>query len=215
MVPRVFEPPSFDEATRRLAEIGRRLDGRNWVLGTSGNFSAVLSRRPLALAITASGTHKGRLTRRQFLTVDADGRVVGRSGAGRPSAETLLHLELARRGAGAVLHTHSVWGTIVSDLHADARGLAIQGYEMLKGLSGVVSHDHREWLPIVENDQDMERLAGVVHEALEAHPAAHGVLLRQHGLYTWGTTLDDAARHVEVLEFLLETVGRRSAPWHE
>ena len=66
------------------------------------------------------------------------------------------------RGAGAVLHTHSLWSTLLSDCHAAAGGLAIEGYEMLKGLEGVATHEHREWIPILENDQDMVRLAGGV-----------------------------------------------------
>jgi ribulose-5-phosphate 4-epimerase/fuculose-1-phosphate aldolase len=37
---------------------------------------------------------------------------------------------------------------------------------------------------------------------------AHGFLLRRHGLYSWGIDLAQAKRHVEILEFLLETVGR-------
>jgi methylthioribulose-1-phosphate dehydratase len=141
--------------------------------------------------------------------------VVGRT-AGRPSAETHLHLTVVqRRNAGAVLHTHSVWGTIVSDLNAEAGGVAIEGYEMLKGLSGVHTHEHREWVPVLENDQNMDRLAALVAQQLDDHPAAHGFLLRRHGLYTWGATLDEAERHVEILEFLLESVARRSAPWRE
>jgi methylthioribulose-1-phosphate dehydratase len=32
--------------------------------------------------------------------------------------------------------------------------------------------------------------------------------LRRHGLYTWGESLADAERHVEILEFLFETIGR-------
>ena len=44
--------------------------------------------------------------------------------------------------------------------------LAIEGFEMLKGLEGVRTHQHREWIPIVPNDQDMTRLAGVVRERL-------------------------------------------------
>jgi methylthioribulose-1-phosphate dehydratase len=203
---------------RQLAEVGRRFYARGWVLGTSGNFSAVVSRRPLRIAITPSAAHKGRLTGRELLVVDERGvsRVrTSRRKAGRPSAETRLHLEIVRaRGAGAVLHTHSVWGTMLSDLHAADRGLALEGYEMLKGLDGVGTHEHREWVPILENDQDMARLAGVVRERLAAEPAAHAFLLRGHGLYTWGATIDDAERHVEILEFLLEILGRRSAHGH-
>ena len=80
---------------------------------------------------------------------------------------------------------------------------------MLKGLEGVRTHEHREWLPIVENDQDMARLSVVVRGVLEDHPEAHGFLLRRHGLYTWGNDLPQAVRHVEILEFLLEVVGTR------
>jgi methylthioribulose-1-phosphate dehydratase len=206
---------AFRDCARRLASVGRRFDTRNWVPGTSGNFSAVLSSQPLRLIITASAVHKGTLTAGQFLEVDETGAVRGRQ-RGKPSAETRLHVDIVRaRAAGAVLHTHSVWGTILSDLHADSAGLAIEGYEMLKGLDGVTTHAHREWVPIVENDQDMARLARRVNDVLERDRDArlHAILLRGHGLYTWGRTIDDAARHIEILEFLLEAVGRRSQPW--
>jgi methylthioribulose-1-phosphate dehydratase len=193
---------------RQLRDIGRSFHARGWALGTSGNFSAVVSRRPLRLAITASGIAKDTLALGHILECDEHGVVVGRRG-GRPSAETLLHVEIARaRGAGSVLHTHSVWSTIVSDLHADEAGVAIDGYEMLKGLQGVSSHVHREWIPIIDNDQDMPRLARRVRETLTKFESAHAFLLRRHGLYTWGATLDAARRHVEILEFLFEAVGR-------
>src|SRR5215467_14733943 len=137
-----------------LAQIAKECHARGWALGTSGNFSAVVRREPLVLTITGTGLHKGTLSPDNFVRVDAKGTVVG--GSGFPSAETALHLLLTNvRRAGAVLHTHSVWSTIISDLHANARGLWIEGYEMLKGLEGVKSHAHREWLPIIENDQEM------------------------------------------------------------
>lgn len=195
--------------SRRLIEVGRRFYGRNWVLATSGNFSAVISHSPLLLCITQSGAHKGTLTTRDFLTIDSAARPVGRTTA-RPSAEARLHVEIVRaRSAGAVLHTHSVWSTMLSERHAGKGGLSLRGFEMLKGLEGVTSHKHREWLPILENDQDMGRLAGAMARALTVNPESHGVLLRGHGLYSWGRTIAEAERHVEALEFLLETVGRQ------
>ena len=195
--------------SKALADLGQRLYARGWVLGTSGNFSEVVSRRPLRLAITASGLNKRTLRPSDILTVDGNGKTATRRG--RPSAETLLHVTIARLcGAGAVVHTHSIHSTVLSDVHADAGGFHIQGYEMLKGLAGVSSHEHREWIPILENDQDMPRLAAVLERTLLDQPAAHAVLLRRHGMYTWGETLDDAERHVEILEFLFETLVRRS-----
>lgn len=220
----------FGKIAARLATVGREFHARGWSLGTSGNFSAVLSREPLRLAITASGVDKGRLTARDIVEVDGSGLLVGRpgrnavrltpspkSGPGelrvlkpRPSDETRLHLAVARaRAAGAVLHTHSVWSTLLSEAHASRGGIAIEGYEMLKGLAGVRTHQHREWLPILENSQDVGALAVAVAQALGDNPQAHGFLLRGHGLYTWGEDVASAKRHVEILEFLLEVVGRR------
>jgi len=197
------------EAALQICEISRGFHARGWVLGTSGNFSAVLSREPLRLAVTASGLDKSSLTPEQILEVGGDGRIIGNH-RGKPSDETLLHLEVARnRGAGAVLHTHSIWSTMLSDRYAQDRGLAIEGFEMLKGLDGVRTHEHREWLPIIENAQDMSALAQTVRNVLNAHPLAHGFLLERHGLYTWGVDLQQAKRHVEILEFLLEVHGRQ------
>jgi len=203
--------PSFSAAAKRLAEVGRRFYARGWMLGTSGNLSAVISRTPLRLAITESSVAKGDLTPKQILQVNDAGAAV-RRGSGRPSAETLLHCVIAReRGAGAVLHTHSVWSTILSDIHAGERGLTISGFEMEKGFAGVRSHEHREIVPILENDQDMTRLAARVSDVLREHPDAHAFLLRRHGLYTWGDTLADAERHVEIAEFLFEVIGRQAS----
>ena len=192
----------------RLAEIGRRFDARGWVLGTSGNFSVVVNREPLRLAITSSGISKGELTADGIVEIDRSGQLTS-PGKGQPSAEARLHVEIVQlRGAGAVLHTHSMWSTLLSDRHFASRGLAVEGYEMLKGLQGVATHEHREWIPILENDQDMERLSGRVRAALTEYPSSHAFLLRRHGMYTWGETLSQAVRHVEIVEFLLEAVAR-------
>ena len=201
----------FADAAARLIKVGQRFDQRGWVLGTSGNFSLVIDDEPLRLAITRSGTQKGELSATDIMELDGDGLSVGTT-AGIPSAETRLHLEvIAARPVRSVLHTHSTWSTLVSDRFAPRGGVAIQGYEMLKGLAGVTTHEYREWIPIVENDQDMPRLAAKIGETLHAHPECHAFLLRRHGLYTWGATLPEAIRHVEIVEFLLESVGRKEA----
>jgi methylthioribulose-1-phosphate dehydratase len=198
-------------SAKALAEVGRRFYARGWALGTSGNLSAVVSRKPFALAITGSGLSKRTLAASHILLCDERGVALGKR-PGRPSAETLLHLEIASRGAGAVLHTHSVWSTMLSERYAPEGGLSITGFEMLKGLHGVTTHEHREWIPILENDQDMTRLRRETARVLDAHPETHAFLLRRHGLYAWGETLEDAERHVEILEFLFETIARELPP---
>jgi methylthioribulose-1-phosphate dehydratase len=201
---------SFSKAAAELARIGKDFYARGWVLGTSGNFSAVISREPLRLAITSTGLDKGALTPAQFLEIDGAASVI--RGDGRPSAEALLHVAIVNCvGAGAVLHTHSVWSTVLSGSHASQGGIALEGYEMLKGLEGVHTHKHREWLPILENSQDMVELGARVSQTLEADSGIHGFLLKEHGLYTWGVGLREAKRHVEILEFLMEVLVRSGA----
>jgi methylthioribulose-1-phosphate dehydratase len=200
--------PTLHTVAREFQDIGRDFHRRGWVLGTSGNFSVVIATKPLKLAITASSVSKGHLQSGDVLVVGADGRPIARK-APRPSAETLLHVAVVRaRTAGAVLHTHTVWSTMLSERHAEKNGLELTGFEMLKGLEGVRSHQHTEWLPILENDQDIPSLSRRVEAALLDRPDVHGFLLRGHGLYTWGEDLAQARRHVEILEFLLEATGR-------
>jgi methylthioribulose-1-phosphate dehydratase len=166
-----------------------------------------VSHDPLRLAITTSGVDKGQLSVADIVEIDERGTVV--AGSGRPSAEASLHLTIVRaRGAGAVLHTHSIWSTILSD-NAPESGLAIEGYEMLKGLDGVRTHDHREWLPILDNTQDWAAAVPHVEAMFQERPEAHGFLIRRHGLYTWGRDVAEAKRQVEILEFLFEVMGRK------
>lgn len=198
----------FQEIASGLAAVARGFHGRGWLLGTSGNLSAVVQREPLQIAMSPSGVDKGELRPEQLLTIDENASIVGQLG-GKPSDESLLHIRIVKeRGAGAVLHTHSIWNTILSDLYASDGGIKIEGYEMLKGLQGVRTHEHAEWLPIVENSQDMPALAETIGATLNEHKAAHGFLLRRHGLYSWGEDLSHAKRHIEIIEFLLEAIGR-------
>ncbi len=204
----VASEATFADLAVLLADVGRQCYARGWALGTSGNFSAVVSRDPLRLAITPSGADKGLLTAGQIVQIDEHGHVV--VGSGAASAEASLHLTIARvRRAGAVLHTHSIWSTILSDAGPADGGLGIEGYEMLKGLEGVRTHEHREWLPILDNSQNWAAQTPLVEQTLERHADAHGFLLRGHGLYTWGRDLPEAKRQVEILEFLLEVTGRK------
>jgi methylthioribulose-1-phosphate dehydratase len=212
-------PPAADSLDA-LRAVGREFHGRGWSLGTSSNYSVVISREPLELLVTASGRDKSALSRDDFVRVDSSGRVTDGSDR-RSSAETLLHCTIAELvpSVGAVLHTHSPWGTILSgaDLPPGSAvaTLRIAGYEMLKGLEGITTHDTHEDVPIFANTQDMrelsvrirERFAGLDFTA-PGRPPLHGFLIARHGLYTWGRDLAEARRHIEIFEFLFECVAR-------
>ena len=197
--------------TAALRRIGAEFHERGWSVGTSSNYSVVLGRDPLRLLVTASGKDKGRLTADDFVVVDAGGKPVGENHS-KPSAETMLHCLLAEKlpNVGAVLHTHSIWNTVLSDRFAHQGGFAISSYEMLKGLCGVSSHEHEEQIAVVDNTQDIAKLAKEVVRRIDGHDPAlrHGFLIRRHGLYTWGRDLEEAYRHIEIFEFLFEVLGR-------
>lgn len=200
----------LETAIDALRETGASFYQRGWSVGTSSNYSIVVQRDPLELLITASGKDKGRLRREDFVRVDHTGRPVS-DGQPKSSAETLLHVVAAEElGVGAVLHTHSVWGTLLSEHYFVDGGFWIEGYEMLKGLDGVSTHEHREWVEIFDNTQDIAALAERVRPRLSDNrrPVVHGYLIRRHGLYTWGRDLAEARRHIEIFEFLFECVAR-------
>ncbi|MGL4514834.1 MAG: methylthioribulose 1-phosphate dehydratase, partial [Lacipirellulaceae bacterium] len=198
-------------AARGLAAIGREFHGRGWSRATSSNYSVRLSSDPVRLLVTASGLHKDRLGDGDFVLLDDRGEHAEPS-PHKSSAESMLHVVLVRdAAAGAVLHTHSVWGTVLSDHYGVQGSLPLAGYEMLKGLSGVTTHDTSVDVPIFPNTQDIPALAERVRERLAdaTLPPMQAFLIHKHGLYAWGATLDDARRHVEALEFLMECEGRR------
>ena len=223
------EPGKGVEATLRneLCEAMAAIHQRGWCDGTGGNFSCVLEREPLLVLMAPSGVDKGRVRPQELIVVDSDGCV--RCGSGRASAETLLHLAIVREaGAGAVLHTHSQSGTLLSQWSWERRRrspqinstglgeaeiedgvayLEVRNLEMLKGIAGITTHQSEVRIPVLANDQDLERLSHRAVPHLNRAPA--GLLIAGHGLYAWGQDLSEARRHLEILEFLMEQRWRQ------
>ncbi len=199
---------AFHSEAEALCATARWCYARGWVPATSGNFSV---RNPAGahILISPSGLDKGGLTTADLLETDLDGRPA--DPARKPSAETTLHAAIyrGRPDAFAIVHVHTVWNTLLSGRFAAAGYLRLEGYEILKGLAGVTTHEYAERVPILNNSQDYEELAAGLARALHEYPDAHGVLLSRHGLYTWGKSVAEARRHLEALEFLFEVEGRR------
>ena len=208
MVPdtRLVNQEALRREIQELCATARQCYARVWVPATSGNFSV---RWGSQVFITATGLDKGTLTPEDLLEIDMDGAVLG--GKGRPSAETGLHTVIYRQRvhARAILHVHTVWNTLLSGRFAAEGHVALSGYELLKGLAGVETHEHEERVPIIENTQEYASLAEKLKAVLQENGEAHGFLLSRHGLYTWGESVAEARRHLETLEFLFEVEGRR------
>lgn len=204
--------PATDSRAMALCGAMAAIHARGWCDGTGGNFSCVIGENPLRLLMAPSGVDKGTVRPEALLVVDEQGQVV--QGQGRASAETLLHLAIIETtGAGAVLHTHSQAGTLLSqhygpsDSDQAATALTVRDLEMLKGLEGIHTHATAIRVPVLANDQDLLALSSRARPLLSQAP--QGLLIAGHGLYAWGKDLPSANRHLEILEFLLEQHWRQ------
>ena len=187
----------FSNVASELVEAGRQLAKQGMVPATSGNFSARMSNGDIA--ITQSGVHKGRMTKSHIMTIAADGTPLDDN---RPSAETLLHVQLYKRypDIDAVLHVHSMRSTLLSQL--EEIGVTLKGYELLKALPGIDTHETSIEIPIFDNDQDIARLADKVDTFMAVNEAVCAYLIRGHGLYAWGESIQQALNAVEALDFM-------------
>ncbi len=198
----------FQNLSASLAEIGRSFYQRGWVFGTSGNFSAVVSERPLRLAITPTGLDKGALDADQFLEIDEAARVVRGNGTAFGGDGTPPCHRAHSRGRRGIAHAFAVehacfptfsrpmapWRS--KDSRCSRACAASTPMSIAKSFrSSRIARTSLNWLSKSKS-------------LLKRDPAVHGFLLRRHGLYTWGKDLAEAKRHVEVLEFLLEILGR-------
>ena len=191
----------YAKQVKALCDAVRHIGDRGWCRATSGNFSTRID--ATHCLITQSGRDKSRLGENDLMICGIDGVAI--DAACRPSAETPLHCLLYELDStvGAVLHTHSVCATTLS-LHGGDE-IRIRGYEMQKALTGITTHEDDIAVKIFANDQDMQALAGRVGDAWHAGALGlPGFLIAGHGLYAWGRTLEEAVRHVEGFEFLLE-----------
>ncbi|HEX7326037.1 MAG TPA: methylthioribulose 1-phosphate dehydratase [Rhodanobacteraceae bacterium] len=184
-----------------IARVGATFAARGWTPATSSNFSMRVD--ATTIAITVSGRDKGSLTPGDVMAIDLDGRP--RDATLHPSAETALHLQIYRRfpAAQAVLHTHSHNQTVASRLFAACGNVTLRGWELQKAVAGQTTHAADLIIPIFPNAQDMTPITACVDAWLDAPKPLYAYLIEGHGLYTWGRSMQEAARHVEALEFLL------------
>jgi len=190
---------AFLDAARQLIDAGRFIDSKGWVPATSGNFSARLPDG--TIAITVSGKHKGRLQLEDIMLIDADGNSLDGK---KPSAETVLHTSLYKRfpDIQSILHPHSLNATLVSRIFKSE--IVLEDYELLKALSGITTHESRAAVPIFANDQNIPRLAEQVDQYLDKHAACQAYIIAGHGLYTWGSSVQETLRPLEALDFLFD-----------
>lgn len=196
--------------TKQLVNAIRFFGFRFWTPATSSNFSYRFERDEIL--ITSSGVDKSQIEEHDFLWVGRYGEPHDTKNNQdqklnlKPSAETLIHTFIYDhdKKAKCVLHTHSVFSTLLSERMFLDGEISFEGLEILKAFEGVTTHLDRLSFPIVDNDQDMKVICRKLETLYDQGRLRHGFFIRGHGLYAWGEDVAKAKARVEAMEFLLE-----------
>jgi len=186
-----------------LVDVSQNFAAKGWFPATSGNLSIKLSHEPLIFGVTASGRDKENLQINDILFVDGDSKPIENTLL-KPSAETLVHAEVYKKiggGAGSVLHVHTLYNNLLSEIYAADGKVTISDMELIKGLN-IWEEGASIDIPIVENFADIPKLATEIGKRLD--PRVPGVLIRKHGIYAWGEDVHAAKRHVQAFEFMFQ-----------
>ena len=194
----------FADVAKEIVATVHTLSQNGWTPATSSNFSSRIKRNDGLIAISKSGADKSSFSIDEVMVIDKSGGAYAPEGC-NPSAETLLHTMLYEDSQiFSVLHTHSTSATALSMKYGNDKKIDFSGFEILKGIQGNTTHVMTETVPIFKNSQDIDQLADEVRGYKRSFPEMHGFLIEGHGLYSWGTSISEAKRHIEVFEFLFE-----------
>jgi methylthioribulose-1-phosphate dehydratase len=189
------------KAVNVLNELKIKLYNKGWFPATSGNLSYKLHENPLMFAITSSGKDKGTVTHEDVIFVNKDAEPVEKTRL-KPSAETKIHSQIYQKtDAGCVIHIHTVNNNFISSLYFDEGKVKLKDMEMIKALD-IWEENAEVEIPIVENFFDLDKLAEETGKAIIQKVPA--VLIKNHGIYSWGRNEFEAKRHIEAFEFMFE-----------
>jgi L-ribulose-5-phosphate 4-epimerase len=183
------------------------------VMGTFGNVSGV-DRAAGLFVIKPSGVPYERLAPDHMVAVSLEtGGAI--DSMLRPSSDAPTHLELYRAfGCGGIAHTHSEFATALAQARLPIRCFGTTQADYFCADVPVTRPMRRE-----EVEQDYEKNTGAVvverFRELRLEPMrVPGVLVANHGPFTWGTDAFDAVEHARVLEYIarLEWRVRSAAP---
>ena len=196
-----------------MVQLAHRYHRCGWLLGTSGNLSALFTGEDghERIVVTASGQDKGALHTEAFVEMNLDGTVHRAAEGHKPSAEASIHLALygGLQECTMVLHVHTVASSLALPSAGQVPGcITFQGLEMLKGW-GLWEENAEAVLPVFANHAHVPEIADAVRAYLRTPPSVPALLIAGHGLTAWGRTYSEAHRHVEITEFMCRVAIER------
>lgn len=196
------------EEMKKLASLVRVMNSLGHNPATSGNYSLRSKTTPEIALVSESGIDKSKFTEDNFLPLYYSSRKMHESytATGRKSSdETDIHLTIYQiTKANCVLHSHLLDSLLFADLFPGKQFATIKGLELLKGFKGIKTHELEINIPVFDNTQDIAALAEIIKPSILSQPNSYGLLLRGHGVYVWGDSVEEAKRHLEVFEYIFK-----------
>jgi L-fuculose-phosphate aldolase len=177
---------SEDAARAQIIEVCRDLHARNLLAAADGNVSIRLA--PDCILITPSGRVKARLQPADLAVIDADGRTL----AGSPSSEGIMHLEVYRRcpAATCVVHAHPPTAVAWTVARPELTQLPLDCMsEVIIGVGAV---------PIVPYARP--GTPALATQLAAYLPQNRVMVLARHGALSWGETPEEAYAGMERIE---------------
>jgi L-ribulose-5-phosphate 4-epimerase len=167
------------------------------VIFTWGNVSAI-DRSTGLVVIKPSGVSYEAMKAEDMVVVDLDGKVV--EGKLKPSSDTASHLVFykAFQNIGGVVHTHSTYATAWAQAGCDIPNIGTTHSDYFSA-SIPCTRDMTQ--AEVEGEYELETGNVVVERFEELNPDfIPGVLVKNHGPFSWGKNAHDAVHNAVVME---------------
>jgi len=188
----------YTQLKNKVYEANLLLPKYDLVKFTWGNVSEI-DRENSVIAIKPSGVEYDDLTPQDIVIVDLEtGKVV--EGNLKPSSDTKTHLELYRafENVGGIVHTHSQWATIFSQMGEEIPALGTTHADYFYGSIPVT----RAMTNIEIASNYEENTGKVIIETFKklSYKDIPSVLVHSHGPFSWGEDAHNAVHNAVVLE---------------
>ena len=167
------------------------------VIFTWGNVSGIDRERGLVV-IKPSGVSYDEMRPQDMVVMNLYGQVV--EGNLKPSSDTPTHLVLYRQfqNIGGVVHTHSEWATSWAQA---GTGIPALGTTHADYFYGEIPCTRKMTKEEIEKDYELETGKVIVERFKELNPdQVPGVLVNNHGPFSWGTDAHNAVHNAVVME---------------
>ena len=187
----------LEELKRDVLKANLELPKRGLVTFTWGNVSGI-DRKSNLIVIKPSGVAYDELKLEDLVVVDIDGNQV--EGKLKPSSDTPTHLVIYRnfKEVGGVVHTHSRWATSWAQ---SGKGIQAFGTTHADYFYGEIPCTRKMTAKEINGAYEEETGNVIVETFKDINPIyVPGVLVNNHGPFTWGKDAGEAVHNAVVLE---------------